>query len=168
MTLLSGVGTGLGPAAALVMTEAATPPQTLHLALNGSAQGFYVSRSFPDAGTLYGVAANGHLTPVGATKIRGSLHSLGFIANGHATGTLDLQTANGVIHVKLVGPLQKGFSPLPTTFAFSIAGGTGRYLHATGTGTVTIALKAASNPGGPAGTGHGTVAMVFHSTTPTA
>jgi hypothetical protein len=71
-------------------------------------------------------------------QISGTLHTPGFILQGHTTGTLVLSSAQGSITLQLVGPPQPGFSPPPSTLQYTITGGTGAYAGAAGQGTVTL------------------------------
>jgi hypothetical protein len=58
--------------------------------------------------------------------------------------------------LKLEGPRQKGFSPLPDRFTFKITNASGTYLPDRGHGKIELVLDPAS-----AGADHGTFSMVF-------
>jgi hypothetical protein len=74
---------------------------------------------------------------------RGSLAGTGFIAEGHATGTLTLTNARGSVTLALTGPSQDGFSPPGSgAYTFAVRGGTGSYARTVGTGEVDLALGA--------------------------
>jgi hypothetical protein len=78
----------------------------------------------------------------------GTLRSPGFIAKGHAGGTLTLTNAHGSVTISLKGPLQRGFSSLPNKFSFQITSGTGAYAGDTGRGMAQLSevLNDSSTP----------------------
>jgi hypothetical protein len=136
---------GLAGAPPAVPTQVIPPPHH-ELVLNGLLEGRYSASSFPDAGTTYALSGKGQVAPLGQTSVTGSLHSLGFILHGHAGGTLTLADARGTVTLQLTGPLQNGFSPLPTRFSFVITGGTGAFAHDTGRGTAYVTLMPDTPP----------------------
>jgi hypothetical protein len=139
------------PALAHGVAAVATPPQPHHHAPSGHGQGQYtIAATIPDAGTTYHLDGDGHFGRLGAVDISGDLHSVGFIINGHAGGTLTLANARGSVTLQLEGPSQTGPSALPERFHFKITGGTGAYQHLHGHGTLHLHL------GTPDSTGHGT------------
>jgi hypothetical protein len=170
MMLLSGISmwphSGLLP---LVATMAATPSSTAsRVFLNGMMSGLYsAEQQVPDIGTSYHVITSGRFIHNGKAAVDGDLHSLGFIARGQAGGTLTAITPHGALTLELTGPTQPGFSPLPTHFQFTITGGTGRYHHAQGSGTVDVALTPATNSStSPSTLDFGRVTLTFHSFPP--
>ena len=139
------------PAAAALAAAQPQPP-------SGQAHGTYaVQVGNPDAGTAYHVQGSGHVKGVGQFTFTGTLHRVGFIAQGHATGTLTLTNANGSVTLALTGPTQAGFARLPVTFAYHVSGGTGAYAHATGHAFLNLYLT--PTPGGDGS--HGTVLINF-------
>jgi hypothetical protein len=124
-------------------TPAAARPATNHtVALNGTANGRYLlAPSNPDVGAVYVIAASGKIAPMGQTAVNGSIRTPGFVAQGTATGHLTLSSAQGKVMVDLQGPVQAGFSPPPAQFQYTVVGGTGAFLHATGSGTLDLQLK---------------------------
>ena len=94
-----------------------------------------------DGGLRYAVAGSGKLGGLDTFHVTGSLHAVGFIANGHAAGDLTLTNAHGTITMHLVGPQQPGFSPLPGHFHFVVTGGTGAYTHLQDDGEVTLVTQ---------------------------
>jgi len=152
MTLLSGLPAlaaahPLVAQAAEVHAAAAAPK----VALNATTRGFYTT-------TL------GRANGVGAVAVTRKLVSVGFIREGHATGTLTVRTARGNLTVDVTGPPQQGFSDLPTQFTFTVKGATGRFENATGTGTLIVALKADPfTANAPNAHGHGSATLTFRS-----
>jgi hypothetical protein len=69
---------------------------------------------------------------------------------GKAGGALTLKTAKGNLVVSLAAPPPATAGAVPSAYSFVITSGTGAYQHATGHGTVTLAMtpsKKASKPG---------------------
>ncbi len=111
-----------------------------HLGLEGTFQGTYTQVFInPDAGRQQSLVGTGRLENLGAFKLTGTLHTPGFIARGHAAGTLTLANTKGTIKVSLVGPTEPGFGGIPSSFTYSITGGSGKYFGAHGNGVVTLA-----------------------------
>jgi hypothetical protein len=104
--------------------------------LHGNGVAVYTSSmQIPDTGTSYNLRGVGSFGAVGVATITGELHSVGFIMQGHATGTLTLTNARGSVTLELTGPTQPGFAPLPQQFTYQVVSGTGAFanLHASGT-----------------------------------
>ena len=134
-TLLSATGL-LPPAlAGALLAPAVTHAATLNGTITGS---FSTSPGHPDMGLSYNLTGAGHLGNLGHFSMTGSLHGTGFLATGHATGTITLSNAHGSITLKLTGPEQPGFSPLPQKFNFAVECGTHSYRHMADSGTVTV------------------------------
>ena len=128
---------GVGTASAVVAGH--------HVALQGKITGTITKvPSNPDAGQLYDLGGKGTVLPLGTAHLgKGSqLRATGFIAHGRSEGTLTLVGKGGSVTLKLVGPLQPGFSKLPTEYTFTIVGGTGKYRGATGTGSAELVAGA--------------------------
>ena len=162
MTLLSGMTAVVGHPLPAAQISSQAIPLPIIVGLKGTTHGTYTSSSFPDVGTSYSVSTAGKLSGYGVGTVYGTLHSLGFIASGHASGTLHVVLPGGTLTLKLTGPTQKGFSPLPKQFSFEITKGTGKFHNATGDpvgkGTVNVTIK----PGPGAGLqGHGQVTLTF-------
>ncbi|MDB5351438.1 MAG: hypothetical protein JWN86_2685 [Planctomycetota bacterium] len=138
MTLMSATAGTLPIGSALVHIAAKEArPVAVHAMLHGT----YTRHVFlADAGTTFDLSGAGRVSPLGRATVRATLHNLGFIATGHAGGTLTLSTAQGSVTLNLTGPLQDGFSPLPTAYDYTTVGGTGRLAHVTSTGTATLTL----------------------------
>jgi hypothetical protein len=104
--------------------------------LHGSGIALYTSRvQVPDTGTTYQLQGVGSFGGVGVVAITGELHGVGFILQGHATGTLTFTNARGSVTLDLTGPTQSSFAPVPQQFQYQVVAGTGAYanLHASGT-----------------------------------
>jgi hypothetical protein len=145
---------------ALVMT---TP---VVVNLNGTTSGTYTSdQKNPDTGTQYNVTTVGSFAHYGPATVLGTLHSVGFIANGHATGTLRVFLPGGTLTLELTGPTQPGFSHLPSQFTYVITKGTGKFHNAAGDpigrGTVDVTLRPIVHG---ANHGFGLITLKFHST----
>jgi hypothetical protein len=110
-----------------------------HLALSGTVAGTWTAvPSIPDTGATQQLTGAGQVKPLGVATATGTIQTVGFIREGHATGTLVLSNAQGSITLHLTGPLQPGFSPPPSTFQYTIVSGTGAYAGAAGKGTITF------------------------------
>ncbi len=108
-----------------------------HLAGQGSGtftQGF----ANPDVGGGTALTGAGNFKGLGDVTIDGTLHAVGFLANGHATGTVTFSNAQGSVTLALTGPQQPGFSPLPTKFHYQIISGTGAYANWQDQGTLVF------------------------------
>jgi hypothetical protein len=134
--LLSGAGV------AMVGTIPSAPVIMLGGTIHGT---FHKPVGIPDVGAQYNLAGSGKLAHFGPATVTGTLREVGFIAQGHSTGTLTLSNAKGSITLSLTGPTQGGFSRLPTTYGFVMSRGTGAYAHDVDTGQLTLHL------GGPGG-----------------
>jgi hypothetical protein len=138
--------------------QAAAPASRLSQHLHGHLHGSYtIVPSNPDTGTQYDLSGSGYIHGLGQVTATAELRSVGFIGNGHATGTLTLQTANGTVTLQLVGPSQPGFAPLPNHFHYTIVSATGADTGMHGSGTIDLQLQPNSS-----GTG-GTFTMNLHS-----
>ncbi len=119
------------------------------LVLGGSVHGHYDESSVvPDAGKTVTFSGVGRVSGLGQIQFTGHFGTPGFIASGHATGTLVLSNARGTVTLTLAGPTQPGFSAPPATFAYTIVVGTGAYAARHGHGTLTMGLVP-GHSGGP-------------------
>jgi hypothetical protein len=160
MMLLSGLTMVNRPAmAAPIVTSM---PQPVSVSLSGTTRGIYAFSNFnPDLGTAYSLSTSGKFANYGPAVVFGNLHSLGNVASGQATGTLFVIVPGGTLTLRLTGPTQPGFSPLPTTFSFVVTKGTGKFHNAPmGSGTVDVALKPFGSSMNKFGTGQ--VTLTFH------
>jgi hypothetical protein len=113
--------------------------------LQGHVQGTYtVSQRIPDVGKEHDLTGAGHVKGLHHVTVTAALHSTGFIATGHAGGTLTLTTDQGSVTLQLEGPEQPGFAPLPKTFQFTVVDATGAYQGWQASGTVQLHLHAST------------------------
>ena len=132
LPLTGGMAAMGHPAAAAVSAMHQGP----HLTLSGDLNGTWKSvKTLPDTGGKQLLDGSGILKNLGHPKASMTLHTTGFIANGHATATLKLTNTKGTINLALTGPTQPGFSEPPSSFSYVITGGSGKYAGATGKGT---------------------------------
>jgi hypothetical protein len=124
------------------------PTRSIHL--HGTLQGQYQTNApIPDTGTTYVLQGTGHVGGFGHASVTGNMHSLGFIAQGHAQGDLTVKGAGGTITLHLTAVVQQaGFQPLPSAFSYDITGGTGKYAGAHGSGSATLTSPQGSNGAG--------------------
>jgi hypothetical protein len=122
------------------------------LPLDGSVSGTWFKRmTLPDTGGDQVLTGSGMVAPLGQVRMRGELHTPGFVLHGETTGTITLQNGKGSVTVRLIGPPQLGFSVPPTTFHYTIVGGTGHYAGASGSGRATFHEQPAHGPVCPPG-----------------
>lgn len=123
-------------------------------ALAGQGHGLYSYDAVQSgAGIEYRLDGLANLAGMGRVRVHGSVHSVGFVQSGQATGELTFSNAGGSVTVELVGPSQAGFSPLPGTFSYHVVAATGRYAGLTDSGTMSLALK--TDPALPGTNPHG-------------
>jgi hypothetical protein len=114
--------------------------------LDGKGQGNYTDNPIEhDSGITYTLSGTATFADLGDVTVSGTVHSVGFIREGRASGELTFTNANGSVTVKLVGPKQPGFSALPHKFTYTVIGGTGQYKNLSGDGTLHLVLTA-TNP----------------------
>jgi hypothetical protein len=127
-------------------------------ALHGSGDAVYTSTMhIPDTGTAYHIQGAGNFGALGVATVVGDIHSVGFILNGHATGTLTFSNARGSVTVELTGPTQGAFASLPPQFHYQITAGTGAYQHLHDQGTLQLQLNGTTATLGATGFGTATI-----------
>jgi hypothetical protein len=95
----------------------------------------------------YQLTGTGTFLNLGAMQITGSVGTVGGFATGQAKGELTFTNSKGSVTIELIGPEQRGFSALPTTFGYSVEKGTGAYADLKGFGSLTLKLGPASGHG---------------------
>jgi hypothetical protein len=129
-------------------------------ALSGSGHGTYTSASkVPDTGVNYTLQGVANLSELGPVTVTGSVHSLGFILTGQASGTLTFTNLQGSVTIHLTGPVQEGFSALPKHFSYTVTGGTGAYAHLEDHGSLDLILQQVSANPGLTGAGTFTISL---------
>jgi predicted outer membrane repeat protein len=109
--------------------------------LTGHGSGSYTSTSVPDAGVTYSVQGTADLADLGHVSVTGSLQSVGFIVVGQATGQLIFSNDRGSVTIKLTGPDQPGFAPLPERFSYQVVSGSGAFAHLSDQGTLSLVVE---------------------------
>jgi hypothetical protein len=114
--------------------------------LSGQGEGTFFNDAIQSgAGIDYHLSGEGQFAGVGQVSIHGSVHSVGFLAQGHAGGTITLTNVQGSVTLTLIGPAQPGFSPLPVQFSYHASSGTGAYTHLPSQGTLSLVLATQPN-----------------------
>ena len=106
-----------------------TSATTTH-ALGGTGQGTFTNPLDQndltvDDMTTYNFDGTANLADMGAVTVTGTVHSVGFVLSGQATGQLTFTNSKGSVTVQLTGPVQEGFSPLPESFSYKVVSHTG-------------------------------------------
>jgi hypothetical protein len=117
-----------------------------YLFVNGTAHGTVDAvPTIADAGTGVKLHGSANLSGIGKASLSGTLSGTGFIMQGNASGTITLTNHQGSVIFRLTGPSQRGFSAAPSgPYGFYVAGGTGRYAHTVGHGTVDVSYNSHS------------------------
>jgi hypothetical protein len=158
--LLSGAIAALPPAAA-----ATSAPLIRFLSLDGTIRGHYhVNDAIPDVGATYVADGSGHVHGVGHAFLTGKLHTIGFIAQGHAGGDFYLAGANGTITLQMTGVEQdQGPKGPPDVFHYTVVSGTGKYVNVADSGTATLVTIPGHAPAHPQAPEHGRFTLVLTS-----
>jgi hypothetical protein len=151
------------------MAGAVSPPMIKVIHLNGTFRGdYHRNDSNPDKGSIFDLNGSGDVSGLSHAFVSGRLHSIGNVAQGHASGTLYLALDNGTITLHLYGPEQdNGPKGLPDVFKYKVTGGTGKYSNVFDKGTatlVTIPGHSTAHPGDP---DYGAFTLVLTSTSTT-
>lgn len=137
-------GGGADAASAMVHVPATSSRKAINGTLAGTAQ---KHPSIPDTGQEVDLSGSGQLKTLGAVQVSGSVRTAGFIKQGRSTGTLTLSNYQGSVTLALTGPSQPGNSLLPTSYSFTITGGTGTYRSLSGRGKLVASWQpSASSP----------------------
>jgi hypothetical protein len=113
--------------------------------------------------TTYNIQGTADLAGTGSVTVTGTITGVGFVLTGQATGQLTFTNKTGSVTVSLTGPTQEGFSPLPTTFTYSVTSATGAYKSLTDSGTLTFVVPPSTS--GYVLSGTGPFALTIPSTT---
>jgi hypothetical protein len=126
-------------------TTAPLPATSPH-ALAGEGQGAFLgnTRLFATTAITDTLTGTAFLNRLGDVTLAGTIHGVGGVAVGRATGTLTFRNTSGSVTVRLTGPLQTEFAALPQQFTYAVVGGTGAYTRVTDTGTLTLTLAPAA------------------------
>jgi hypothetical protein len=111
--------------------------------LDGKGHGTYTDDPIQSgAGITYTLGGTAKFAGLGKVTVAGTVHAVGFIQEGNASGELTFTNANGSVTVELEGPQQPGFSALPQQFKYTVMSGTGQYQNLSASGTLQLVLKA--------------------------
>jgi hypothetical protein len=90
--------------------------------------------------TTYNLDGSASLAGLGQVTVTGTLHGVGFVLSGQATGQLTFTNTKGSVTIQLTGPLQEGFQPLPEAFSYTVVAHTGAYKNVTDHGMLTLVV----------------------------
>ena len=114
--------------------------------LHGSSAGVFSSiLTNPDVGATYNFSGTADLALFGHCSVFGSLHAVGSVSSGQATGTIWVTNGLGSLKLSVTGPIQSSFSSLPSTFQYQIVGATGIYKGYTARGIINLTLNSSVN-----------------------
>ena len=108
--------------------------------LDGTLHGQYHSHAgIPDTGSTFDLHGSGRVQGFGHAFVTGHIRGIGFIALGHAQGTLFLSGVKGTLTLSMTGATQHdGPKGLPDVFSFDVTGGTGAYTNDADKGIATL------------------------------
>lgn len=110
--------------------------------------------------TTYQFHGTANLAKMGKVTVTGTIHSVGFVVSGKATGTLTFTNSKGSVTIQLTGPQQGGFSPLPGTFSYKVVSHTGTaYKSLTDHGTLTLTVPSTTSGFQVSGSGNFTFSI---------
>lgn len=139
------VGGVLATAPAAVPLAAVAPVAASH-PLAGQGQGTFTNPVTPgsltiDALTTYNLTGTANLAGMGQVNVTGTVHSVGFVLTGQATGQITFSNSRGSVTIQLTGPLQLGNSTPPTTFNYSVVAHTGTFAQLADHGTLGLVVS---------------------------
>jgi hypothetical protein len=156
--LSGGAGTIPGAVAGRPLSTEVRLPFATPISLNGTVRGaYFVSLGNPDTGSTYQIGAAGRISPLGQTGETARIRTTGFIASGMATGTMSIAAPRGTLTLRLTGPVQPGFAPLPGTLSYTITGGTRAYRNVTGAGSIDVTINSSVDS-----SNFGLITLSFH------
>ena len=117
--------------------------------LNGTIKGTYsLAPTAADIGAGYVFDGTGTAGDLGDVAAHGLVTLPGFITTGQAMGKLTLTQSNSSaspvlnsVTLSLIGPIEPGFGPFPSTLTYTITSGTGAFAGASGSGTIAVTLN---------------------------
>jgi hypothetical protein len=124
--------------------------------------------TIPDIGGEQTLSGAGQLRGLGSVDADGTLRTPGFILQGRTGAVITLKNTHGTIQVSLTSGLQPGFSGPASTYTYTITGGSGRYVGASGHGTanlvehIGVAPAIATRPVEPPISGQPIFTLTFH------
>jgi hypothetical protein len=138
---------GVLAASALTPMAIATPVVASH-PLAGQGQGTFVNPVTPGSLTIgalttYNLAGTANLAGMGQVNVTGTVHSVGFVLAGQATGQITFSNSRGSVTIQLIGPVQPGNTALPTNFSYSVVAHTGAFATLADHGTLGLAVSPA-------------------------
>src|SRR5205807_1807119 len=83
-------------------------------------------------------SVSGTAGALGAVSVSGKVKLPGFVASGHATGTLTLSNSQGSVTLALTGPLEPGFGAFPATLSYTVTSATGAYFDNIASGIIAV------------------------------
>jgi hypothetical protein len=124
----------------------ATAPSAVPLA--GQGQGTFTNPVTPGALTInalttYNLSGTANLAGMGVVNVTGTVHAVGFVLSGQATGQITFSNSRGSVTIQLTGPVQPGNTGLPTTFAYSVVAHTGAFATLADHGTLGLVVSPA-------------------------
>jgi hypothetical protein len=130
------------PAPSLAGALASTPQPAVS-PLSGQGLGTYTNPAVPGALTVnglttYNLKGTANLAGMGQVTVSGTIHSVGFVITGQATGFITFSNSRGSVTIALTGPLQAGFSALPPTFSYHVVAHTGAFANLSAQGFLAL------------------------------
>ena len=136
------------------------PAQPAKLALSGWLAGQVKVQSTPHVGApVTSLSGTAELAGLGRVTVEGNLRGVGNLTEGQANGIIKLTKIGdprSTITLELRGPVQAGFSPLPTKWTATVIEKSGAFAKIQGTTELTLAVTLdVNNPS--RGTFHGRI-----------
>lgn len=89
-------------------------------------------------GKTYQLKGTVKLDGIGVFTVKGSIHTVGYVNQGEASGLLTFANSRGSFTLQVVGPEQAAFAVLPAQFSYQILAGTKAYQSLQQTGTLNL------------------------------
>ena len=140
--LVTKPGPQANPIGTIVATIDSTAIVQQKISLAGTIKGTYTTPlALPDVGKTYAFSGSGTAGALGAVSVSGKVKLPGFVASGHATGTLTLSNSQGSVTLALTGPLEPGFGAFPATLSYTVTSATGAYFDNIASGIIAVTLS---------------------------